>query len=53
MTDNFNCYIIFSIIEYGVVMVSTGTLKLEKLSAGDASNRKLKLNAKTDLAVAA
>lgn len=29
-------------IEYGVVKVSTGVLQLEKLSAGDASNRKTK-----------
>ena len=29
-------------IEYGVVKVSTGVMKLEKLSAGDASNRKFK-----------
>lgn len=31
---------------YGLVKVSTGILQPEKLSAGDASNRKTKLNAK-------
>jgi len=34
-------------------MVSTGILQLEKLSAGDASNRKPKLNADNKLALAA
>lgn len=29
-------------IVYGIVKVSTGALQLEKLSAGDASNRKPK-----------
>jgi len=40
------------IIIYGLVKVSTGVLQPEKLSAGDASNRKPKLNAKNDKVVA-
>ena len=28
---------------HGLVLVSTGILKMEKLSAGDASNRDLKI----------
>ena len=30
-------------VEIGVVKVSTGVMKLEKLSAGDASNHKIKI----------
>ena len=39
--------------DQGLVKVSTGVLQLEKLSAGDASNHKLKLNAEDNLAYAA
>ena len=38
---------------YGLVKVSTGVLKLVKLSAGDASNHKLNTNANNELAYAA
>ncbi len=41
------------IIKQGAVKVSTGVLKPEKLSAGDASNRKIKTNAEDNLAYAA
>ena len=34
---------IFLYLYSGLVLVSTGILKMEKLSAGDASNRKLKI----------
>lgn len=37
----------------GVVLVSTGLLKMEKLSACDALNGKIKLNAEENLAIAA
>ena len=40
-------------VNFGVVKVSTGVVKLEKLSAGDASNHKLKINAEDNLAYAA
>ncbi len=36
------------IAHFGVVPVSTGVSKMEKLSAGDALTRKLKLNADTN-----
>ena len=38
---------------HGLVKVSTGALQLEKLSAGDASNRKVNINAEENLAYAA
>ena len=37
----------------GVVLVSTGLLKMEKLSVCDALNGKIKLNAEENLALAA
>jgi hypothetical protein len=37
----------------GSVKVSTGVMQLEKLSAGDASNRNPKTNAEDNLALAA
>ena len=39
--------------DQGLVKVSTGVLQLEKLSAGDASNHKLNINANDELAYAA
>ena len=40
-------------LKQGLVLVSTGVLQLVKLSAGDASNRKLNINAEDNLAYAA
>ena len=51
MTESMYYYILIYI--FGVVKVSTGVLKLVKLSAEDASNLKLKLNAEDNLALAA
>ena len=50
LTGSFVSYIIVDRY-FGVVPVSTGTLKMEKLSAGDASNRKPKYKRRRKLRV--